>query len=241
MCGGRGTRLGGDTEKPLVRVAGRSMVDRVLAALAESRTEAVRAVVSPHATATRAHLAERAAREHADADLRIVDAPGDGYVADLRYALTESDADAGRSSSAGRTSTADPPVLTVAADLPLLDGEAVDRVLDAAESAADSLSLTVCVPADRKRELGVSADGAFENDGRAVVPAGINVVGGRGGSTPEESGDAPDDGDAGGDALDATPDDGVHLTDDRRLAVNVNYPSDVRIAEALLAEGRTTR
>ena len=54
-------------------------------------------------------------------------------------------------------------------------------------------------------------------DGRGIVPAGINVVGG------DETGG---DGDA-----------AVHLTEDARVAVNVNYPSDVRIAERLLADG----
>lgn len=178
------------------------MVDRVLDALAASRTEATHAVVSPHATRTRAHLAERAADT---ASLSVVDAPGDGYVADLQYALDAVGA-AGAS------------VLTVAADLPLLDGAAVNGVLAAAR-AADGDSLTVCVPAARKRELGVSADATTEIDGREVVPAGINVVGGVGA-----------DGDEGDD-----PGGAVHLTDDAHVAVNVNYPSDVRTAERLLA------
>ncbi|MBP1923006.1 adenosylcobinamide-phosphate guanylyltransferase [Halorubrum alkaliphilum] len=203
MCGGRGTRLGGDTEKPLTTVDGRPMVNRVLNALVGSRVGTIHPVVSPHATATRAHLAELADGRWSDAgsdaglDGSIVDAPGEGYVADLRYALEALGLDGSR-------------VLTVAADLPLLDGAAVDTVLDAARAAAPD-SLTVRVPAERKRELGVSADSTQEIDGRAVVPAGINVVSG------------------------ATDDEAVHLTDDRRIAVNVNYASDVRIAEALLS------
>ncbi|EMA61122.1 GTP--adenosylcobinamide-phosphate guanylyltransferase [Halorubrum lipolyticum] len=198
MCGGRGTRLGGETEKPLREVAGRPMVDRVLDALAESRVEATHAVVSPHATRTRERLAERASERPS---LSVVDAPGNGYVADLRYAMDAADADGG-------------PLLTAAADLPLLNGAAVDAVLDAARAAAGD-SLTVCVPAARKRELGVSADATTEIDGREVVPAGINVVG-RSGESERDDGGA------------------VHLTDDARVAVNVNYPSDVRIAERLL-------
>lgn len=222
MCGGRGTRLGGDTEKPLVRVAGRPMVDRVFKALTESRIERVYTVVSPHAPATRAHLTERAAEcAEGGTDRRVLDAPGDGYVADLQYVLTETDAN----STAGSDFdfAIDPPVLTVAADLPLLDGKAIARVIDTAV-AAESDSLTVCVPAARKRDLGVSADGAFETDGRSVVPAGINVVARVGGNR-----------DGGADDLD----DALHVTDDYRFAVNVNYPSDVQIAEALLTEGST--
>ncbi len=208
MCGGRGTRLGGATEKPLVPIRGRAMVDRVIdAATDASRIGTVHAVVSPHASETRAHLAERRPA------VRIVDAPGDGYVSDLQYAL-----------DAVGTGGSDPPRLTLAADLPLVDGEAVDAVVEAAR-AADAASLTVCVPAERKRELGVSADTATELDGRDVVPAGVNVVGGTGDGT-----DAGSEGDADGDEAGA-----VHLTDDARLAVNVNYPSDALIAERLLA------
>lgn len=210
MCGGRGTRLGGATEKPLRAVAGRPMVDRVLDALAESRTEATHAVVSPHATRTRERLVERASES---TPLSVVEAPGDGYVADLQYAV-DTVGDGGD------------PLLTVAADLPLLDGAAVNAVLDAAR-AGDRAPLTVCVPAARKRELGVSADATSEIDGREVVPAGINVVVGAAGDGDETGTDDATD--------DATGDDGaVRLTADARIAVNVNYPSDVRTAERLL-------
>ncbi|TKX75738.1 GTP--adenosylcobinamide-phosphate guanylyltransferase [Halorubrum sp. GN11_10-6_MGM] len=209
MCGGRGTRLGGDAEKPLVRVDGRAMVDRALDALAASRVEAAYAVVSPHVPATRERLVARsdaAARgSEPDAlDLTVVDAPGDGYVADLRHAL-ESGPEA--------------PVLTVAADLPLLDGAAVDAVLDA-HAASGAGSLSVLSPAERKRELGASADAATErgdSDGtagdRELAPTGINVVG----------------------ALDGDGDEATRVTRDARLAVNVNYPADRRLAARLLA------
>ena len=181
MCGGRGTRLDAPVEKPLFEVGGTPMVDRVLAALESSRVERVRAVVSPHVPATRRHLAARS--------VGIIDAPGDGYVEDLSRALERVDG----------------PVLTVAADLPLLDGPAVDRVLAAHEGG----SLTACVPAARKRELGVSADTTFARDGRELAPTGVNVV-------------------AEGDA------DTVHVTCDARLAVNVNRQSDAAAAEELL-------
>jgi len=207
MCGGRGTRLGGEAEKPLTPVAGRPMVDRVFDALAESRVETVHAVVSPHAPATRAHLVgERPAAS-------VIDAPGDGYVGDLQYAMEA-------------VGTTDAPLLTAAADLPLLDAAAVDAAIDAARAAGDDgapASLTVGVPAARKRELGVSADAATEVDGREVVPAGLNVVGG---DETERDGDESDAGDA-----------AVRVTGDARLAVNVNYPSDVRVAERLLRGG----
>lgn len=155
MCGGRGTRLGSEVEKPLVDVAGVAMVDRVLEALTSSRAETVHAVLSPHAPATRDHLRDR--------DCTLVDAPGEGYVADLGYALDE----------------VETPVLTVVADLPLLAPGVVDRVLDYAERPEHrGDSVTVCVSAAVKRALGASVDTCFEHEGTELVPTGLNVVGG---------------------------------------------------------------
>ena len=223
MCGGRGARLG-EGEKPLAPVAGRSMVDCALDALAASRVETAYAAVSPHTPRTRERLVARRSEATADpdagsVDLRVLDTPGDGYVADLRTAL-----------AAGP----DQPTLTLAVDLPLLDGPAVDDVLDA-HAAADADALSVRVPAARKRELGASADAAArydDADGGGVndadgggagdettadrVPAGVNVVG----------------------ALDGAGDEAVRTTRDARLAVNVNRPGDRRLAERILAGDR---
>jgi adenosylcobinamide-phosphate guanylyltransferase len=177
MCGGRGTRLNVNTEKPLYEIDGRPMVDRVRDALVASRIERVCPVVSPHTPRTRDYL-----------DGRVVAAPGEGYVADLRYALE----------------CIDLPVLTVAADLPLLAGDAIDAVLDRHTSG----SLTVCVPAALKRVLGVSIETTMDFDG-GVAPTGVNVV---------SDGDAED----------------MFTTHDARFAVNVNRLADAAVAEELL-------
>ena len=178
MCGGRGTRLDTSVEKPLYRVGGRSMLDRVRGALADSRIESSQYVTSPHTPRTRERL-----------DRDVVEAPGEGYVADLQYALERSDQ----------------PILTVATDLPLLDGSAVDRVLDSHATG----SLTVAVPVACKRRLGVSIGTTMDVDGETVVPSGVNIVA------------------AGGE-------DETIVIDDERFAVNVNHPSDAAVAEALL-------
>ena len=179
MCGGRGTRLDAPTEKPLLDLAGRPMVDHVTDALAASRVGRVHAVVSPRAPETRAHLS----------DLHRIETPGEGYVPDLRRALER----------------VDPPVLTVAADLPLLSGPLLDGVLD---GVGDD-STTICVPAALKEALGASVDAAFDHDGRRVAPTGVNLVA---------------DGDT----------DTIHMSYDARLAINVNRPTDADLAEALL-------
>jgi adenosylcobinamide-phosphate guanylyltransferase len=182
MCGGRGTRLETSEEKPLVPVGGVPMVDRVRDALDASRVEAVHGAVSPHAPATRAHLRE--------AGVPVVETPGEGYVADLTAALDR----------VGR------PALTVAADLPLLASDAVNRLLDA-HGTSDADSLTAAVPVALKRRLGVSVDATVEHGGRTLAPVGCNVVDGT--------------------------DDDIYVVDDPRLAVNVNRRSDLQVAEAL--------
>jgi adenosylcobinamide-phosphate guanylyltransferase len=143
MCGGKGTRLDAPVEKPRFEVGGRPMVDRVIDALTASRIETVYAVCSPHAPETRRSVPKPR-----------IDAPGEGYVSDLQFALDQ----------------VDQPVLTVAADLPLLDGAVIDRVLD----AHDGGPVTVCVPATVKRRLGASVETTLDDDD--LAPTGLNVV-----------------------------------------------------------------
>ncbi|SEO82654.1 adenosylcobinamide-phosphate guanylyltransferase [Halorientalis persicus] len=184
MCGGRGTRLDVPVEKPLYRVAGRPMVDRVHDALTGSEVDSVVAAVSPHTPETATSLRERG--------VAVVDTPGEGYVADLDAAL----------------STLSRPAVTCVADLPLLSSALVDEACEAARNAAAD-SLTVAVPADLKRRLGVSVDTSFREGGRELAPTGLNVVGG-------------DEG-------------GVWVTSAARLAVNVNRPTDGAVAGWLAA------
>jgi len=160
MCGGEGTRLDRG-EKPLFEVAGEPMVERVLAALEGSGVETIYAATSPATPATARKLEGR---------VRLLETPGDGYVADLGTALER----------VGR------PVLTVVADLPLLSAGLVDRTV----AAHDGGALTVCVPAALKRRLGVSADATRAGGGVDLAPTGLNVVGGDDAETVRVSYDA---------------------------------------------------
>ncbi|WP_181685060.1 NTP transferase domain-containing protein [Halorhabdus salina] len=178
MCGGRGTRLELEPEKPLVEIVGRPLVDRVANALETSSVDQTYAVTSPNAPRTREHIA-----------LPTIDTPGDGYVADLQYALNR----------------VERPVLTVAADLPLLSGETVDSILDSHEGN----SMTACVPAALKRRLGASIDTTIAADASDLVPSGLNVIA-------------------------ASDRDRRVVFEKPRLAVNVNHARDAQVAAALL-------
>jgi adenosylcobinamide-phosphate guanylyltransferase len=99
------------------------------------------------------------------------------------------------------------PVLTIVSDLPLVTPDHLHRTIDAHNGG----SMTVCVPVERKCRLGVSVDTTIEDGGSELAPTGLNIVG-RGSET-------------------------IRVSDDDRLAVNVNRPADAAVAEALLAEG----
>lgn len=186
MCGGAGTRLDRG-EKPLVEIDGRPMVDRVLDALGPVGIDARYAATSPRVPKTARHLRERD-------DVTVIETEGNGYVADLTSVLDGE--------------IVDRPALTVVSDLPLLEGEVVERTIDVYGSGA----LTVCVPAALKGRLGVSLDTTRNHGGGELAPTGLNVVG----ESDRET---------------------VHVSDDARLAVNVNRPRDLVIAEHLARGG----
>ncbi len=200
MCGGEGSRLDTSQEKPLYPIDAVPMVDRVLVAITESHVDHVYAAVSPNTPATRDHLDGRD-------DVTPIETAGDGYVADLISLLDRPEIE--------------PPVLTVAADLPLLERAVIDRVLDRSgagtegDEDAEAPSRTVCVPVALKRRLGVSIDSRLDPETH-LAPTGVNIVG-----RTEQT-----------------------MTDvyyDPRLAVNVNRRDDAAVATDRLSNRERRR
>ncbi|WP_227025172.1 NTP transferase domain-containing protein [Streptomyces tsukubensis] len=112
LAGGAAKRLGG-ADKPGVRVGGRSLLDRVLAACSGARTTVV--VAAPRPTARPVIWAAEEPR-------------GGGPLAAL---------------DAGLRRTGQEQVLALSADLPFLDAATVERILSAlAESTSDGVLLT---------------------------------------------------------------------------------------------------
>ncbi|MFI1713663.1 NTP transferase domain-containing protein [Streptomyces litmocidini] len=103
LAGGAARRLGG-SDKPGVRVGGRTLLDRVLAACPDAGRTVV--VASPRPTARPVHWTRE-------------DPPGGGPLAALGAGVRETRADV---------------LLVLSADLPFLDGTAVRRLLDALDA-----------------------------------------------------------------------------------------------------------
>ena len=108
MCGGAGSRLKINGEKPMIVLGGKHYVERVLEALEKSgRFAKIIAGVSPKTPRTRELLSSRG--------IEIIDTPGEGFSQDLSLLLAKLVTER---------------VLVVPADIPLLTPEAVSEVVD---------------------------------------------------------------------------------------------------------------
>lgn len=113
MCGGRATRMGGSTEKPLLEVGGIAAVQRVISALRGCRSfERLIAAVSRHTPATKEFLKAR--------EVEVVETAGKGYSQDLSRILEE---------------LRPARVLVTPADLPLLSSEVVSEICKVLQKA----------------------------------------------------------------------------------------------------------
>jgi adenosylcobinamide-phosphate guanylyltransferase len=152
MAGGKGTRMGGPVEKPLLKLAGKPMLSYVLDALVASRSiTKISVAVSPDVPRTTEYVKN-------DERLTPVMTPGSGYIEDMGYAL--------------RALGLFEPVLIVAADLPLITPEVIDVVVDAYEKCGKE-ALSVRVEADIAPW---QPDTVLTDTGSPTVPAGINVI-----------------------------------------------------------------
>jgi adenosylcobinamide-phosphate guanylyltransferase len=110
MCGGRASRMQqqGGMEKPLLKVGGIAMVERVISALASSdRFDRIVAAVSPNTPKTNEFLKSKG--------IEIIKTAGNGYSKDLSYLLSK---------------LKPQKVMTVPGDIPLLKSQIVNEILN---------------------------------------------------------------------------------------------------------------
>jgi adenosylcobinamide-phosphate guanylyltransferase len=153
-AGGKGSRISElGVEKPLVRIAGTPMIDRMLDQLGlSSRIDRVYVSVSPLAPKTREHLEGR--------DVVIIDTPGNGYVADLNLSMRAIEEDA---------------VLVCPSDMPLITSAGVDDLIDSYDVRAQP-ALTVALPPKLIESLGLIVTYVEEIDGVPLTFCGVSVV-----------------------------------------------------------------
>lgn len=151
MCGGQATRMKAGTEKPLLKVNGIPMVERVILALEGSdKFERIIAAVSPSTPRTKEFLQSR--------KIEIIEAAGEGYSQDLSHML-ELKPDK---------------VFVTPADIPLLDSKTVsDIVILVSHRSAPAIS--VVMDKGFVEKLGVKPSVTLELDGEQYCHSGITV------------------------------------------------------------------
>lgn len=199
MAGGKGSRMALAEEKPLLIVGGKPVIEHVLAALESAKkVQGIVVAVSDYTPKTAKHLAKF--------PVKVVKTPGKEYVYDMGYAV-----------KALKLQT----VLALAADLPLITGEIIDKVVRLYEKCGKP-ALTVTVPMIAKTKLGLGGEYAFEVEGELVVPAGINVI----------DGNRIDE-----DKLD----DAICVMDRNEVTVNINTIQELKTAEKMFQKRRSTK
>ncbi len=149
--------MGGNTEKPLVKILDKPMIRWVIeAALAAERIYAVYVTLTGQTPKT--------VEEVSKYPVKLIKTEGKGYHSDLQQAILSADLTC--------------PVLTISADLPLLTGIFLDEVISR-YWAADKPALMVLVPVEICRKHGAEPTSLYPLEGRDYAVAGVNVVDGR--------------------------------------------------------------
>ncbi|MGZ4941318.1 MAG: NTP transferase domain-containing protein [Halobacteriota archaeon] len=157
MAGGKGQRLRiKGVEKPLLEYQGKPLFAHVYTALERSKISSTIVVTSPYTP--------RTTRLAKIANMRVAEAPGDGYIGDYRWIITRL--------------RMDEPVLIVAADLPLLTSQIVDKIVDYFAASKKS-ALAVYLPQELCDAAGYTCDFVLHAHQQTLVPAAVNVVDGR--------------------------------------------------------------
>ena len=196
MAGGKATRMKSTTEKPLLEVGGRPMIEHVVGALNQSKmVDRIVVAVSGNTP--------RTARRATELRVEVLLTPGEDYISDMRYAIK-------------KLGICD--VLTVAADIPFVTTEIVDRAVEKYRSSGKP-SLAVMVPLDIYKGLGTKPEYVFEIDGRRLVPIGLNIIDGRRIDEPE---------------LDQV----VFIAGSEEFAINVNTPRELEVARGRFTKVR---
>ncbi len=152
MAGGKGTRMEGDSEKPLTEVLKKPMILHVLKALKGSKNiKDIRIATSSDTPET--------AKVVGNWGFKVVETPGNGYVEDLQYVIQKCYSDD------------DEIILTITADLPLINADIIDEVI-AAYNNSIKPAMCVAVPEDIFQEYGLKPSIVLDD----VVPSGLNIL-----------------------------------------------------------------
>jgi adenosylcobinamide-phosphate guanylyltransferase len=157
MGGGKGTRFDRSIEKPMAKFMGKSLISIVIKATKESKRIAkIYVAVTSNSPKT--------AQEARNASINVIYTNGKGYHADMQQAIQKA--------------KLTDPVMVISSDLPLLNGEFLDEIIDKYEESVKP-ALTVLIPEEIFKKYGLSEVSHYEFEGKRYAISGINIVDGR--------------------------------------------------------------
>jgi adenosylcobinamide-phosphate guanylyltransferase len=185
MAGGKGTRFSSiGAEKPLIKFIGQPMIAHVIRELKSSKIETITVAVSPYTLKTKT-WAE-------NSKLNIILTPGESFIDDYIWAA--------------KKLNIKNPFLTVTADIPLINKNLINKVIDFYLLKCSG-ALAVYIPYHLFEAVSVKPDLILKIDDDQLVPAGLNVVDGK--------------------TINKAQEEIILVLNDKSLAFNINTPSDL--------------
>ena len=157
MAGGRGSRMGLPTEKPMLMFLGKPLIDWVAeAALSAKKISEFYVITSTNTPKTEEHCRSRG--------WKVLRTDAKGYHGDLKQAV----------SKLGWMGA----VLTMPSDVPAITGPVLDRVVSEFEASGKEY-LAVFVPIEKRHALGLSISSTDEYKGVWYAVSGVNIINGK--------------------------------------------------------------
>ncbi|MBP2046273.1 NTP transferase domain-containing protein [Methanobacterium aggregans] len=153
MAGGKGSRMILEGEKPLIKIAGKPMIQHVIeAARNSSKLDRIIVATSPNTPKT-SKFAQKIGVD-------VFETPGDGYIEDLAFFISKR-----------YPEDENEVIVTITSDLPLIDGETIDEVIIDYELCGKP-AMCVAVPLEIFRENGLKPSIIMGD----MVPSGLNIL-----------------------------------------------------------------
>ena len=188
MAGGKGTRMELDVEKPLVKINGKPMIQYVIDALKNTdKINKIIAATSKNTPETRNFLDKQR--------IDVIETPGNGYVHDLGFIISNFELD--------------DVLLTVTSDLPLINSDILEYVLEEYEKS-NKPAMSVLVPVHVFEKHNIKPTMVFEK----LIPSGLNILR----------------------SINKTQDEKVLIIERIELALNINTCEDIKLLKKLVGD-----
>jgi adenosylcobinamide-phosphate guanylyltransferase len=156
MAGGKGSRMGLSTEKPLLPFLGKPLINWVVEAILEAKKVSEFYVI----TSTNTPQTEQYCQSKG---WNILHTDAKGYHNDLKQAVSKANLIG--------------PILTMPSDVPAITGQELDKIIDAFEVCGKDF-LAVFVPIKARQDLGLSISSSDEYQGVWYAVSGVNIING---------------------------------------------------------------